>query len=44
MKHRTARCTDNYGMLLGYFTRQSGIGVDDIREYLGIGEEYEDLN
>jgi hypothetical protein len=36
--------TDNYGMLLGYFTRQSGISVDDIREYLGIGEEYEDLN
>jgi hypothetical protein len=44
MKHRTGRCTDNYGMLLGYFTRQSGIGVDDIRGYLGIGEEYEDLN
>lgn len=43
-KDRTARCTDNYGMLLGYFTRQSGISVDDIREYLCIGEEYEDLN
>ena len=44
LKRRTARCTDNYGMLLGYFTNQSGIGVDDIREYLCIGEEYEDLN
>jgi hypothetical protein len=44
VRHRTARCTDNYGMLLGYFTRQSGISVSDIREYLCIGEEYEDLN
>lgn len=46
LKHRTARlgCTDNYGTLLGYFTRQSGISVDDIREYLYIGEDYEDLN
>ena len=44
LKRRTARCTDNYGTLLGYFTRQSGISVDDIREYLCIGEDYEDLN
>jgi hypothetical protein len=40
---RTVRCTDNYGMLLGYFTRHSGISVDDIREYLCIDEEYEDV-
>jgi len=43
-KEAAYRWTDNYGMLLGYFTRQSGISRDDIREYLGIGDEYEDLN
>jgi len=42
-KEAAHRWTDNYGMLLGYFTRQSGIGVDEIREYLCIGEEYEDI-
>jgi hypothetical protein len=30
-------------MLLGHFTRQSGVSVEDIRQYLEIGEDYEEL-
>lgn len=40
--HLTAR-TDNYGMLLGYFTRQSGVEAAEIRKYLGIEDDYEDI-
>ncbi|KAH9485404.1 Meiotic nuclear division protein 1-like protein [Psilocybe cubensis] len=42
-KEATYRWTDNYGILLGHFTRQTGVGVDDLRQYLGINEDYEDL-
>ncbi|KAI0355661.1 meiotic nuclear division protein 1 [Trametes cingulata] len=34
---------DNYIMLLSYFTRQNGVDASDIRTYLGINEEYEDV-
>jgi hypothetical protein len=34
---------DNYGMLLAHFTRQNGVEPAEIRKYLGIGEEYEDI-
>jgi len=34
---------DNYGVLLGHFTRQNCVSVEDIRQYLGVGEDYEDL-
>ena len=34
---------DNYSMLLGHFTRQSGVSVEDIRQYLEIGGDYEEL-
>ena len=35
--------TDNFGVLLGYFMRQYNIPSEDIRRYLEIGEDYEDL-
>ncbi|KAI0630171.1 meiotic nuclear division protein 1, partial [Trametes polyzona] len=34
---------DNYVMLLSYFTRQNGVEAADIRTYLGVDEEYEDI-
>ena len=34
---------DNYGVLLGHFTRQNCVSVQDVRQYLGVGEDYEDL-
>lgn len=34
---------DNYSVLLQYFTRQSMVEADDIRKYLEIGEDYEDI-
>lgn len=35
--------TDNYLMLLSHFTRQNGVEATDVRAYLGVDEEYEDL-
>lgn len=34
---------DNYGILLGYFTRQNGVEAAEIRKYLGIEDNYEDI-
>ena len=34
---------DNYLMLLSHFTRQNGVEATDVRVYLGVDEEYEDL-
>ena len=34
---------DNYLVLLSHFTRQNGVGAADVRVYLGVDEEYEDL-
>ncbi|KAF8629667.1 hypothetical protein AX17_005606 [Amanita inopinata Kibby_2008] len=42
-KEAASRWTDNYGTLLGYFTRQKGVDVVEIRKYLGIEEDYEDV-
>ncbi|KAF8893355.1 meiotic nuclear division protein 1 [Infundibulicybe gibba] len=42
-REASLRWTDNYGMLLGYFTRQTGIDASEIRKYLDIDEEYEDI-
>ncbi|KAF8200825.1 meiotic nuclear division protein 1 [Pholiota molesta] len=42
-KEAAYRWTDNYGVLLGHFTRQNGISPEDIRQYLSISEDYEDL-
>lgn len=34
---------DNYTMLLSHFTRQNGVEATDIRSFLGVDEEYEDI-
>lgn len=34
---------DNYSILLAYFTRQNGVDVQEIRRFLEIGEDYEDI-
>ncbi|KAI0332329.1 meiotic nuclear division protein 1 [Cubamyces sp. BRFM 1775] len=42
-KEAAVRWTDNYLVLLSHFTRQNSIEPADIRAYLGIDEQYEDL-
>ncbi|KAH9048337.1 meiotic nuclear division protein 1 [Lactarius hengduanensis] len=37
------RHTDNYAVLMSYFTRQHNVEPQDIRAYLGVGPDYEDL-
>ncbi|KAI0341979.1 meiotic nuclear division protein 1 [Trametopsis cervina] len=37
------RWTDNYSALLSYFTKQHSVDPEDIRKYLEIGEDYEDI-
>lgn len=40
----TSRSTvDNYGTLLSYFVRQNGIDPAEIRRFLEIDEDYEDI-
>jgi len=34
---------DNYSILLAYFTRQNGVDAQEIRRFLEIGEDYEDI-
>ncbi|KAF5348682.1 hypothetical protein D9758_006840 [Tetrapyrgos nigripes] len=41
-KEAAIRWTDNYGVVLNYFTRQNGVSADDVRKYLGVPEDYED--
>ncbi|KAG2074648.1 meiotic nuclear division protein 1 [Suillus decipiens] len=44
LAHEAAvRWTDNYSILLSHFTRQTGMDAQDIRKYLEIGEDYEDI-
>lgn len=42
-KEASLRWTDNYGMLLAYFTRQNNVEPAEIRRFLGIDEDYEDI-
>jgi len=37
------RHTDNYAILMTYFTRQHNVEPQDIRAYLGVGVDYEEL-
>lgn len=37
------RWTDNYTILLAYFARQNGVGEQEIRNFLDIEENYEDI-
>jgi hypothetical protein len=34
---------DNYSALLSYFTRQNGVDGGEVRKYLEIGDDYEDI-
>ncbi|KZT29186.1 meiotic nuclear division protein 1 [Neolentinus lepideus HHB14362 ss-1] len=43
-KEAAIRWTDNYSMLLSHFCRQNLIDPADIRRYLDIDEEYEDIS
>ncbi|TFY59252.1 hypothetical protein EVG20_g7858 [Dentipellis fragilis] len=42
-KEAAVRWTDNYLILLSHFTRQNGVEANDVRKYLGVGEDYEDI-
>jgi len=44
LAHEAAiRWTDNYSMLLSHFTRQNGVDPGDVRKFLDINEDYEDI-
>ncbi|KAG8213803.1 meiotic nuclear division protein 1 [Butyriboletus roseoflavus] len=44
LAHEAAvRWTDNYSILFAYFTRQNGVDGQEIRRFLDIGEDYEDI-
>ncbi|KAI0682413.1 meiotic nuclear division protein 1 [Cytidiella melzeri] len=43
-KEAAVRWTDNYAVVLSYFTRQFSVDPEEIRKYLGIGEDYEDIS
>ncbi|KDQ57633.1 hypothetical protein JAAARDRAFT_130220, partial [Jaapia argillacea MUCL 33604] len=42
-KEAAVRWTDNYSILLSYFTRQSGVEASEIRKHLEIDDDYEDI-
>ncbi|KAJ8076430.1 Meiotic nuclear division protein 1 [Marasmius tenuissimus] len=42
-KEAALRWTDNFGILLSHFTRQNGAPAEDVRKYLGVEDEYEDI-
>ncbi|TCD64173.1 hypothetical protein EIP91_004486 [Steccherinum ochraceum] len=42
-KEACMRWTDNYLILLSYFTRQHGVDAEEVRKHLGVEEDYEDL-
>ena len=34
---------DNYSILLSHFTRQFNANVEEVRSFLGVTEDYEDI-
>ncbi|TEB38315.1 meiotic nuclear division protein 1 [Coprinellus micaceus] len=42
-KEASLRWTDNYSSTLSYFVRQTGVEADDVRKYLEVGDDYEDI-
>ncbi|EAU91651.2 hypothetical protein CC1G_09333 [Coprinopsis cinerea okayama7 len=42
-KEAALRWTDNYCSTLSHFTRQNQVNPDDVRKYLEIEEDYEDI-
>ncbi|KIJ67711.1 hypothetical protein HYDPIDRAFT_107183 [Hydnomerulius pinastri MD-312] len=44
LAHEAAvRWTDNYSILLAHFTRQNGVDAQEIRKFLDVSEDYEDI-
>ena len=37
------RVIDNYAVLLTHFTRQYSVDADEIKKYLGVTDDYEDI-
>ncbi|ETW80586.1 hypothetical protein HETIRDRAFT_452150 [Heterobasidion irregulare TC 32-1] len=42
-KEAAVRWTDNYSILLAHFTRQNGVEAEEVRKYLGVSDDYEDI-
>ncbi|KAH8083747.1 Mnd1 family-domain-containing protein [Cristinia sonorae] len=42
-KEACMRWTDDYVILLSYFTRQHGVDSEEVRKHLGVEEDYEDI-
>ncbi|THH21318.1 hypothetical protein EW146_g189 [Bondarzewia mesenterica] len=42
-KEAAVRWTDNYIILVSHFTRQNGVDAEEIRKYLGVADDYEDI-
>lgn len=36
-------CADNVALVMSYFSRQHSVDQADIRKYLDIGEDFEDI-
>ncbi|KAJ2916761.1 hypothetical protein MD484_g3634, partial [Candolleomyces efflorescens] len=42
-KEASLRWTDNYCSTITHFTRQTGVDAEEVRKYLEIGDDYEDI-
>ncbi|KAJ8696917.1 Meiotic nuclear division protein 1 [Pleurotus ostreatus] len=42
-KEAAIRWTDNYSVLLSHFRRQTGVEAQEIKQFLGVEDEYEDI-
>ncbi|CEL57298.1 hypothetical protein RSOLAG1IB_12114 [Rhizoctonia solani AG-1 IB] len=42
-REAACRWTDNYSVLFSHITRALGCDANELREYLSIGEDYEDI-
>ncbi|KAI3618951.1 meiotic nuclear division protein 1-like protein [Moniliophthora roreri] len=42
-KEAALRWTDNWGILISHFTRQTGAPAEDIRKHFGVEDDYEDI-
>ncbi|KAI0930608.1 hypothetical protein AcV5_007276 [Taiwanofungus camphoratus] len=42
-REAAVRWTDNYVLLLSHFTRQTSVDPTEIKKYLGVDDEYEDI-
>ncbi|PSR73336.1 hypothetical protein PHLCEN_2v10801 [Hermanssonia centrifuga] len=42
-KEASIRWTDNYAVLMSHFTRQHGVDPEELKKFLGVSEDYEDI-